>query len=135
MGGNAIAGAASALQSSTNSLVSQAARADKKASLVAQLQDRRFQANATGRSIKSIDKQVEIQNINIKSIQKQIEMQKSEVEDANGTLKWLRTKYTNEQLYTWIEKTMKNLYFQAYDLTLTTALRAESALDLRRSSH
>lgn len=42
----------------------------------------------TGREIKSIDKQIDIQNTCIKSIEKQIEMQKSQVEDAAGTEAW-----------------------------------------------
>lgn len=107
----------------------EAVRADKKASLTMQLRERRLQANMNGRDMKAIDKQVEIQRIVISSIEKEIEMQKSEVEDAAGAEEWYRSKYTNEQLYMGMEKVLRNLYFQAYELSLTMALRAESSLN------
>ncbi|TEY75128.1 hypothetical protein BOTCAL_0065g00300 [Botryotinia calthae] len=110
-------------------LIDEAGRSDKKASLTMQLRDRRLAANMSGREIKSIDKQVEIQKIHITSIQKDIEVQKSEIEDAAGAEEWYRTKYTSEQLYTWMEKIFRNLYFQAYELSITMALRAESSFN------
>ncbi|KAM0166214.1 hypothetical protein ACHAQE_001575 [Botrytis cinerea] len=106
---------------------SQADQADKKASLTAQLQDRRFQANISGRQIKSIDKQIEIQQIQIKSIQKDLDMQKSQLDEAVQAETWYRSKYTNEQLYSWMEKRLRNLYLQAYNLVLDAALQAQSA--------
>ncbi|KAM0313559.1 hypothetical protein ACHAO8_005363 [Botrytis cinerea] len=115
-------------------LADEAGRADKKASLTMQLRERRLAANINGREIKSIDKQVEIQRIHITSIQKDIEMQKSEVESAAGTDEWYRTKYTSEQLYIWMEKFFRNLYFQAYELSMTMALRAESSFNFEAGS-
>ncbi|KAF7881753.1 uncharacterized protein EAF02_006441 [Botrytis sinoallii] len=115
----------------------QADQADKKASLTAQLQDRRFQANISGRQIKSIDKQIEIQQIHIKSIQKDLDMQKSQLDEAVQAETWYRSKYTNEQLYSWMEKRLRNLYLQAYNLVLDAALRAQNALSFesgRKSS-
>ncbi|KAF7930464.1 uncharacterized protein EAE98_004864 [Botrytis deweyae] len=116
---------------------SQADQADKKASLTAQLQDRRFQANISGRQIKSIDKQIEIQQIQIKSIQKDLDMQKSQLDEAVQAETWYRSKYTNEQLYSWMEKRLRNLYLQAYNLVLDAALRAQNAFSFesgRKSS-
>ncbi|KAF5874209.1 putative toxin subunit protein [Botrytis fragariae] len=115
-------------------LVDEAGRADKKASLTMQLRERRLAANMSGREIKSIDKQVEIQKIHITSIQKDIEIQQSEIEDAAGAEEWYRTKYTSEQLYTWMEKIFRNLYFQAYELSMTMALRAESSFNFEAGS-
>ncbi|EDN96660.1 hypothetical protein SS1G_01586 [Sclerotinia sclerotiorum 1980 UF-70] len=115
-------------------LADEAARADKKANLTMQLRERRLQANINGREIKSIDKDVEIQKVHITSIQKEIEMQKSELESAAGTEEWYRTKYTSEQLYIWMEKGLRNLYFQAYELAMTMALRAESSFNFESGS-
>ncbi|KAL1842620.1 hypothetical protein VTJ49DRAFT_4668 [Mycothermus thermophilus] len=41
---------------------------------------------------------------------------------------WLRTKYTNQQLYGWMEKELRSLYYQAYTLAMSAARRAERAL-------
>ncbi|RTE68749.1 hypothetical protein BHE90_016871 [Fusarium euwallaceae] len=96
----------------------EAGQASRKAQLVRQLQDRRMQANIHGREIKSIDKQ--------------IEMQHAEIEDAIQAEKWYRTKYTNKQLYSWMEKSLRSLYYQAYTLALNTARKAESSLSFEQ---
>jgi hypothetical protein len=99
-----------------------------------QLQERRLQANINGREIKAIEKDIEIQKIHITSIQKEIEMQNSEAVSAAAIEEWYRTKYTNEQLYTWMKKIFRNLYFQAYELAMTMALRAESSFHFESGS-
>ena len=86
-----------------------------------------MQANIQGREIKPIDKQVEIQNIRVRSISKEIEQAKVQWDQSVQTEQWYRSKYTNEQLYGWMEKSIRNLYFQAYTLALTMAHRAEAA--------
>ncbi|KAK6452844.1 hypothetical protein FP744_10009095 [Trichoderma asperellum] len=106
----------------------QGAQAGRKAQLTRQLQDRRMQANMRGREIKSIDKQIEIQRTRVKAAQQELQLQESEVEESAQVEAWLRNKYTNEQLYGWVEKSLRNLYFQAYTLALSTARSAESAL-------
>ncbi|TGO35955.1 hypothetical protein BHYA_0139g00010 [Botrytis hyacinthi] len=136
--GSAIADAVAAASNLARGIAAvqadEAGRADKKASLTMQLRERRLAANMSGREIKSIDKQVEIQKIHITSIQKDIEIQQSEIEDAAGAEEWYRTKYTSEQLYTWMEKIFRNLYFQAYELSMTMALRAESSFNFEAGS-
>lgn len=131
MGGSQFAGAISAastaLKMTSMMLADEGARASRKAQLTRQLQERRLQANMRGREIKFINKQVDIQRIRVRAAQKEIGLQKSELADAVQTETWYRTKYTNEQLYDWMEKSLRNLYFQAYTLAMTMARRAERA--------
>lgn len=108
------------------------AAAGRKAQLTRQLQDRRLQANMRGREIKSIDKQIEVQRIRIKAAEKEIEMQQAEIDDTKQMEAWYRTKYTNEQLYSWMEKSLRGLYFQAYTLAMTMARRAEGAFSFEQ---
>lgn len=103
-------------------------RAARKAQLTRQLQERRLQANVRGREIKLLDKQVDIQRLRVKATQAEIAIQQSEREDAEQTVAWYRTKYTNEQLYGWMEKSLRDLYYQAYTLAMDVASCAESAL-------
>ncbi|KAJ4179617.1 hypothetical protein NW755_012342 [Fusarium falciforme] len=110
----------------------EAGQASRKAQLVRQLQDRRMQANIHGREIKSIDKQIEMQKIRVQSAQHEIKMQHAEIEDAIQAEKWYRTKYTNKQLYSWMEKSLRSLYYQAYILALNTARKAESSLSFEQ---
>ncbi|KAB8231130.1 uncharacterized protein BDW43DRAFT_313455 [Aspergillus alliaceus] len=105
-----------------------AGQAARKAQLTKQLQERRFQANMHGREIKAIDKQVEIQKTRVKGMEREIELQESEVQEAAQIELWYRTKYTNEQLYSWMEKRLRGLYYQAYTLAMSVARKAESSL-------
>lgn len=104
------------------------ARAARKAQLLRQLQDRRMQANVRGREIKSLDKQIEIQRLRVQAAQREIGLQEAELAEANQVEEWYRTKFSNAQLYAWMEKSLRGLYYQAYTLALATARRAESAL-------
>jgi hypothetical protein len=45
---------------------------------------------------------------------------------------FLRTKYTNTELYTWLESQTKNLYQQSYNLAYDLAKRAETAFQFER---
>ncbi|KAM6510736.1 hypothetical protein FSOLCH5_011181 [Fusarium solani] len=110
----------------------EAGLASRKAQLVRQLQDRRMQANIHGREIKSTDKQIEMQKIRVQSAQHEVKMQHAEIEDAIQAEKWYRTKYTNKQLYSWMEKSIKSLYYQAYVLALNTTRKAESSLSFEQ---
>ncbi|KAF5982605.1 toxin subunit [Fusarium coicis] len=110
----------------------EAGRASRKGQLTKQLQDRRMQANIHGQEIKSIDKQVELQKIRIQSARREIDMQRSSIQDAIQAEKWYRTKYTNAQLYSWMEKSLRDLYYQAYTLALSTAQKAESSLSFEQ---
>ncbi|KAJ3456455.1 hypothetical protein MRS44_016478 [Fusarium solani] len=110
----------------------EAGLASRKAQLVRQLQDCRMQANIHGREIKSTDKQIEMQKIRVQSAQHEVKMKHAEIEDAIQAEKWYRTKYTNKQLYSWMEKSLRSLYYQAYVLALNTTRKAESSLSFEQ---
>ncbi|KAK6341644.1 hypothetical protein TWF696_008713 [Orbilia brochopaga] len=106
--------------------------AGRKGRMAKQLQEKRLQANIKGREIKATDKQIEIQKIRITAAQKDIDSQRASMEDAAQTEAYYRSKYTNQQLYAWMEKELRNVYFQAYALTVTAAQQAESALSFEQ---
>ncbi|KAF3916292.1 hypothetical protein ABW21_db0202732 [Orbilia brochopaga] len=107
-------------------------QAGRKGRMAKQLQERRLQANMKGHDIKMTDKQIEIQKIRITAAQKDIESQNAAMDDAAQTEAYYRTKYTGQQLYAWMEKEIRNLYFQAYALTVSAAQQAESALSFEQ---
>ncbi|KAF5578163.1 toxin subunit [Fusarium subglutinans] len=78
-------------------------QAGRKGRMARQLQDRRLQANVKGREIKATDKQIEMQKTRILAAEKEIESQRVSVEDAAQAEAYNRTKYTNQQLYAWID--------------------------------
>ncbi|KAF2825674.1 hypothetical protein CC86DRAFT_456097 [Ophiobolus disseminans] len=106
----------------------QGQQASRKASLMRQLQERRLQANVRGREIKATDKQIEIQRIRIQASMSEINLQQLESENAQKMEAWYRTKYSNKDLYAWMEKNLRSLYFQAYTLAVGAALQAQAAV-------
>jgi hypothetical protein len=109
-------------------LTDESNRAARKAALASQLQQRRLQANAHGREIKMLDLEIEIQKGRARAARREIEIQQAETENASQMEAWFRTKYTNRQLYGWLEKHLRILYAHAYTLTVAAARRAETAL-------
>lgn len=107
-------------------------RASRKAQLTRQLQDRRLQANMRGREIKSIDKQIEIQQMRVNAAVREVELEESEMEEAEQVVVWYSEKYTGARLYGWMEKSLRQLYYQAYTLAYSTARRAETALSFEQ---
>ncbi|CAG1983717.1 unnamed protein product [Fusarium graminearum] len=100
--------------------------------LTKQLQERRMQANIRGREIKNLDKQIEIQRKRLDINAKEILAQRSEVEYANETEVWYRSKYTNANLYSWLEGSVRSIHYDLYGLASDMCRRAERAFRFER---
>ncbi|KAK3295313.1 uncharacterized protein B0H64DRAFT_432086 [Chaetomium fimeti] len=116
------------VRNTATGLLEEGSRASRKSSLTSQLQERRRQANSLGREIKMTDKEIEIQKTRIRAAQQDMDMQQTMLDHATQTEAWLRTKYTNEQLYGWMEKSLRALHASAYEVAAAAAQRAEAAL-------
>jgi hypothetical protein len=99
--------------------------ADRKAGFLRQLQDRVQQANIAGYEIKNIDKQILTQKIRINIAEQEITNQQKQIDNAQEVEEFLRNKYTNQELYIWMEGQVRTLYYQAYTLAYDLAKRAE----------
>ncbi len=106
--------------------------AGRKASFLRQLQDRVQQANVAGYEIKNIDKQALTQQIRINITQQEITNQQKQIDNALEMEDFLRNKYTNQELYSWMESQVRTLYHQAYTLAYDLAKRAEKVFCFER---
>lgn len=113
------------MQLSAGHLSHQSASAGKKGSLQRALQERTFQANAAGFELKQIDKQITTQLIRINISSQEIVNQQKQIDNANEVEEFLKNKYTNEELYTWMRGSLKTLYHQVYNLAYDLAKKAE----------
>lgn len=104
-----------------------AGSASRKANLIRQLQERRLQANATGREVKNIDKQLEAQQKRIAICDAEIKMQTQQTANLVEAEEFLKTKFTNDALYSWIEGATRKLFQQTYLIALEVARAAETA--------
>ena len=106
--------------------------AGRKAGFLRQLQDRVQQANIAGYEIKNIDKQMLTQQIRISIAEQEITNQQKQIDNAQEVEDFLRNKYTNQELYSWMEGSVRTLYYQAYTLAYDLAKRAEKVFRFER---
>ncbi|KAH6988547.1 hypothetical protein EDB80DRAFT_690119 [Ilyonectria destructans] len=95
-------------------------------SLMKQLQERRLQANMAGRDIKGTDKQLVTSRMRVEMCDRAIQLQQQQADHARDTEEWLRTKYSSEQLYTWMDGVVRNLHNQTYLVANDLAQQAQA---------
>jgi hypothetical protein len=109
-----------------------AANAGRKAGFLRQLQDRVQQANVAGYEITNIDKQALTQQIRIEIANQEIINQQKQIDNAQEMEEFLRNKYTNQELYSWMAGQLSSLHYQAYTLAYDLAKRAEKVFRFDR---
>jgi len=136
IGGNAFGNAAQAIARANQVVVGNrtfsSTNAGRKAGFLHQLQDRVLQANIAGFEIKNIDKQILTQQIRINIANQEITNQQKQIDNAKEVEDFLRNKYTNQELYAWMEGEVQTLYHQAYTLAYDLAKKAEKAFRFER---
>jgi hypothetical protein len=130
--GNAAQAVARGLQVYGSDLSFQSSNAGRKAGFLRQLQDRVQQANAAGYEIKNIDKQILTQQIRISLASQEIANQQKQIDHAQEVEDFLRSKYTSQELYSWMESQVRSLYYQAYTLAYDLAKRSEKVFRFER---
>ncbi len=109
-------------------------QAGRKAGFLRQFQDRVQQANVAGYEIKNIDKQVLGQQIRTNIAQQEITKQQKQIDNAQEVQEFLRDKYTNQDLYMWMDGQIRTLYYQAHTLAYDLAKKAEKVFHFERGS-
>ena len=130
--GSAAEAIARGLQIGVTELNYQSSNSGRKGGFLRQLQDRVQQANNAGYEIKNIDKQILTQQIRIEIANQEINHQQQQIDNAQTVEDFLRNKYTNEELYSWMEGNISILYHQAYTLAYDLAKKAEKAFRFER---
>ncbi|KAI1309909.1 hypothetical protein F5Y03DRAFT_403997 [Xylaria venustula] len=123
----ALQAAASVIRQSVQGLQDEAMIAGKKSSLIRQLQERRQQANQAGHDIKVVDQQVLLQKLQIERLDAELRAQVQNNENTAQQLEWYQSKYTNEQLYAWLENQYGSLYQDTYKLASQLAQKVQKA--------
>lgn len=130
--GNATQAVGRGLRIYSDNLTYQSSSASRKGGFLRQLQDRIQQANIAGYEIKNIDKQILTQQIRINIANQEIANQQKQIDNAQEVEEFLKNKYTNQELYTWMEGQIKTLYYQAYTLAYELAKKAEKVFRFER---
>lgn len=130
--GNATQAIAKWMQTDASELSFASSSAAKKGGFQRAMQDRIMQANAAGYEIKQIDKQITSQKIRIDIANKEIANQQKSIDNSQEIEEFLKDKYTNEELYTWMRGNLKTLYHQVYSLAYELAKKAEKVYRFER---
>ncbi|KAI2790163.1 hypothetical protein POX_d05669 [Penicillium oxalicum] len=93
-----------------------------------QLQDRRLQANLAGLELQGIQKQIQTHQHRIEAVKQEIKLQEEQIQHASSAKDFLMGKWSNEQLYSWLDNSLRDHLYHTYVLALQMAQQAERAL-------
>ncbi len=86
-----------------------------------------LQKKQTEWELKQIEKQLESAKLRQKSTEMDLDIQKKNYEFKKQNLAFLRTKFTNKQLYQWISSKLASTLWQTYQMGLELSLEAQNA--------
>jgi len=92
----------------------------------------RLQANLAAKELEQIDKQIAAAEIRVAIAEKELENHYKQIENASAVEDFLRSKHTNQELYTWMLSQVSTIFFQSYKLAYDMAKQAERAFRFER---
>lgn len=84
-----------------------------------------FQTDLAIKEIEQIDRSIAAAELRIAIAEKELENHIRQIENAKATDVFMRSKYTNQELYQWQVGQISGVYFQSYKLAYDLAKRAE----------
>jgi hypothetical protein len=123
-------GQAASLASDVLSFLSQiaandAAMASSKAGFDRRWDDWKLQERLADRELDQFDSQIAAAELRIAIAQNELDNHVIQIENAKAVNDFMRSKYTNEDLYLWQVGEISGVYFQSYKLAYDLAKRAE----------
>ncbi len=106
----------------------EASNALTEAGYIRRMDDWRFQAESALKEMVQIDKQIIASEIRKNMAEKELKNHEVQIANAKEMDEYMRSKYTNQELYNWMITQISTSYFQAYQLAFDIAKRAEKCL-------
>lgn len=88
-----------------------------------------FQADQAGKEIDQINKQILAAQVRVQIAQNDLDTQQIQIDNNRALDDFMRTKYTNADLYNWMITQISTTYFQAYQLAFAYAKKAAKCFD------
>jgi hypothetical protein len=117
--------AALTLTSISRALEKGASIASTVASYERRADDWEFQGNLAAKEIEQLDRTIAAAEVRIAIAEKELENHVAQIDNAKAVDAYLRSKYTNEELYQWQIGEISSVFFQSYKLAYDLAKRAE----------
>ena len=126
--GSALQAAEEAKNATIKLLNSEATLANIKGGYERRSEDWKFQAKTAELELRQIDKQLIAAEIRLAIAEKDIENHDLQMEHSLEIDDYMRSKFTNAELYDWMAGQLSTVYFQTYQLAYATARKAEKCL-------
>ncbi|MGB7208383.1 MAG: neuraminidase-like domain-containing protein [Pyrinomonadaceae bacterium] len=117
--------AARGLYQTSTILDKSASIATTMASFQRRMEEWNFQKDLAIKEIEQIDESIATAELRIEIAQKELENHVIQIENSKATDEFMRSKYTNQELYQWQMGQISGVYFQSYKLAYDLAKRAE----------
>jgi hypothetical protein len=130
--GQGLTATARGIKVAADDLTASSSLAGLRSTYLKQRQDRVNQANVAGYELNNISAQIATQTIRVDVATKDIAQQQQQVDNSQSVLTFLQDKYTNQQLYAWLDQQMQILSYSAYTLAYNLAKRVEKAYHFER---
>ena len=124
--------ACTALKFGAEILSYQGAQAGRKSNSQRLLQERILQANLAGYEISTLDRQILASKIRVDMANREIANQQKQMDQAKEMEDFLKAKYSNVELYSWMEGSIKTLFYSTYTQAYDFAKQAENAFHYER---
>ena len=130
--GNALQ-AASQILNLISSIYSQEANMHSiQASRELRMDDWKFQAAQAQKEMKQLEKQILASEIRLDIADKELENHEKQQEHAEEAETFMRSKFTNKQLYHWMASQTSTIYFQTYKMAVEIAKTAQKCYRLEK---
>jgi len=126
---NVISAGANSLTLVSSALRNKAAQSLTYASYDRREEEWNLQKKLAKEELFQVDRQLLGTQIRIAVAEKELENHDIQVEQSTAMYDWLKNKYTNGKLYSWMVGQVKIVYRQAFDLAYNMAKRAQVCLD------
>ena len=90
-------------------------------------EDWQFQAEQAAREIEQLDSQIAAAQIRLEIAQQELDNHDLQIANAKEADAFLRSKFTNQELYDWMASQLSGVFFASYQLAYDVAKRAEQA--------
>ena len=116
------------LESIAHALDKGAGIASTVASYTRRKDDWDFQLDLAVKELEQIDRQIAAAALRVSIAQQELDNHVTQIENAKATDAFMRSKYTNEELFQWQVGEISGTFFQSYKLAYDLAKRAERCL-------
>jgi len=97
--------------------------------------DWQFQAASAAKELEQLDRQILAAQIRLNIAQNELSNQELQIEHASAVDAYMRSKFSNIDLYAWMQGQIATSYFQSYQLAYDMARKAEMCFDYEQPNY